>query len=112
MDGSDFALLVLPVGLAVFGILAMRFGVDSRASWSDPVPASLATGGSGHRGLRREWAIPVRSLHSGASKMAFRVLASATSDGYACPPERTSSAGSRASDWARARTWAASRSAE
>ncbi len=112
MDGNDYALLLLPVGLAVLGILAIRFGVDSRASWSDSVPASLATEGPGRRGLRSERAAPVRSVHSGAPRIASRVPASATSEEYACPPERTSAAGSRANDWARAWTWAASRSAE
>jgi len=36
MDGGDFAFLAMPFGLAVFGVLAHRYGVDSRDGRREP----------------------------------------------------------------------------
>ncbi len=112
MNGSDYALLIMPAGFAALGILAQRFGADSRLSGSDPVSVPIATGGSRSTRPPAAPASLVRLVHSGASSIASRAPARATSEPYPCPPGRPSAFGSRASVWARAWTWASSRSAE
>ncbi len=33
MNASDYAILLMPVGLALLGAFALRFGADSRTPW-------------------------------------------------------------------------------
>jgi len=41
MNASDYAILLMPVGLALLGAFALRFGADSRTSWCGPKEAPV-----------------------------------------------------------------------
>ncbi|HYO30893.1 MAG TPA: hypothetical protein VER37_09995 [Thermomicrobiales bacterium] len=41
MNASDYAILLMPVGLALLGAFALRFGADSRTPWCGPIEAPV-----------------------------------------------------------------------
>lgn len=89
MGVAEVAFFAMPIGLALFGFLASRYGADSRTfERSQP----LGSGGPPEPCRR-----PVtRQTYRPSSRTAARAMASAVSDGWAPPPRRVSATGAAA----------------
>ena len=89
MDAGNFAPLLMPLGLAILGILAQRFGVDSRDSWSAPVPVPLTAARSMGMVRRDRRTDQNRSIYVRVSRIASRAPERARSNPYASEPGST-----------------------